>query len=134
MVGFNRLALSRCVEPSGTHLLLAKWRRLEDHIEGFRGSPQYQKWRRLLHHFYDPLPTVEHSRRSTPSEPLRVPVRDPHPNAGRIFTRFLPGVDTDMAVASSRERLSIPSTPATNEPHLSDPRHEVHFARPDESA
>ena len=27
---------------------------------GFRGSPQYARWRELLHHFYDPLPTVEH--------------------------------------------------------------------------
>ena len=60
MVGFGRLTLSRCVEQPGTYLLLAKWRRLEDHIEGFRGSPQYLEWRRLLHHFYDPLPTVEH--------------------------------------------------------------------------
>jgi hypothetical protein len=33
---------------------------LEDHTEGFRGSPQYQKWKALLHHFYDPFPTVEH--------------------------------------------------------------------------
>jgi hypothetical protein len=27
---------------------------------GFRRSPQYQKWRSLLHHFYEPFPTVEH--------------------------------------------------------------------------
>lgn len=33
---------------------------LEDHTEGFRGSPQYQEWRQLLHHFYDPFPSVEH--------------------------------------------------------------------------
>ncbi len=51
MAGFNRLALSRCVEQSGTYLLLAERRRLEDHIEGFRGSPRYQEWRQLLHHF-----------------------------------------------------------------------------------
>jgi len=30
------------------------------HTVGFRGSPQYQDWKRLLHHFYDPFPTVEH--------------------------------------------------------------------------
>ena len=30
------------------------------HEEGFRKSPQYQEWRRLLHHFYDPFPTVLH--------------------------------------------------------------------------
>jgi hypothetical protein len=27
---------------------------------GFRQSPDYQKWRFLLHHFYDPFPIVEH--------------------------------------------------------------------------
>jgi hypothetical protein len=36
------------------------WDRLEDHTEGFRGSEDYQRWRDLLHHFYDPAPTVEH--------------------------------------------------------------------------
>ena len=30
------------------------------HTEGFRSSPSYQEWRALLHHFYDPFPTVEH--------------------------------------------------------------------------
>jgi hypothetical protein len=29
-------------------------------MEGFRGSPAYEEWRRLLHHFYDPFPTVDH--------------------------------------------------------------------------
>jgi hypothetical protein len=33
---------------------------LEDHTIGFRQSPEYQEWRSLLHHFYDPFPTVEH--------------------------------------------------------------------------
>jgi hypothetical protein len=27
---------------------------------GFRQSAQYQTWTRLLHHFYDPFPTVSH--------------------------------------------------------------------------
>ena len=26
----------------------------------FRRSPQYEQWRALLHHFYEPFPTVEH--------------------------------------------------------------------------
>lgn len=60
MEGFGRLTLSRCLERPGTYLLLVEWRRLEDHTEGFRGSPEYQQWRSLLHHFYDPAPTVEH--------------------------------------------------------------------------
>ena len=41
-------------------LLLVEWSRLEDHTVGFRGSPDYQRWRSLLHSFYEPFPTVEH--------------------------------------------------------------------------
>ena len=60
MPGFHSLRLSRCIEQPGRYLLLVEWDRLEDHTEGFRGSPQYEEWRALLHHFYDPFPTVEH--------------------------------------------------------------------------
>ena len=60
MHGFRSLALSRCVERPHTYLLLVEWDRLEDHTEGFRGSPEYERWRSLLHHFYDPVPVVEH--------------------------------------------------------------------------
>ncbi|WP_430333419.1 antibiotic biosynthesis monooxygenase family protein [Rhodococcus sp. ACT016] len=60
MPGFRRLRLSCCLEHPGTYLLLVEWDSLEAHTEGFRGSPEYQEWRRLLHHFYDPFPTVEH--------------------------------------------------------------------------
>ncbi|MBA3338771.1 MAG: antibiotic biosynthesis monooxygenase [Geodermatophilaceae bacterium] len=60
MPGFVGLTLSRCIETPSTYLLLVEWRKLEDHTQGFRGSSQYQEWRRLLHHFYEPFPTVEH--------------------------------------------------------------------------
>ncbi len=52
--------LQRCVEQPGRYLLLVNWRSLEDHTIGFRQSPAYQRWKALLHHFYDPFPTVEH--------------------------------------------------------------------------
>jgi heme-degrading monooxygenase HmoA len=58
--GFGRLTLSRGLEQASTYLLLVEWDRLEDHTVGFRGSPQYQQWRSLLHHFYEPFPTVAH--------------------------------------------------------------------------
>jgi heme-degrading monooxygenase HmoA len=58
--GFRSLRLERCVETPSRYLLLVEWTRLEDHTEGFRGSDGYQEWRRLLHHFYDPFPAVEH--------------------------------------------------------------------------
>lgn len=58
--GCLRVALSRCLERPTTYLLLVQWERLEDHVEGFRRSQEYEEWKRLLHHFYDPFPTVEH--------------------------------------------------------------------------
>jgi heme-degrading monooxygenase HmoA len=58
--GFHSLRLSQCVERPNRYLFLVEWERLEDHMEGFRGSDQYDEWRHLLHHFYDPFPLVEH--------------------------------------------------------------------------
>ena len=58
--GFVSLSVERCVERPSCFLLLVEWERLEDHTEGFRGSPAYQDWRAALHHFYDPFPVVEH--------------------------------------------------------------------------
>jgi heme-degrading monooxygenase HmoA len=60
MPGCLQVSLGRCLERPHTYLLLVEWERLEDHVEGFRRSPQFEEWRQLLHHFYDPFPTVEH--------------------------------------------------------------------------
>lgn len=60
MKGYINHELQRCIEAPSKYLLLVRWETLEDHTVGFRGSPQYQEWRKLLHHFYDPFPTVEH--------------------------------------------------------------------------
>ncbi len=58
--GYRRHELRRCLEIANQYVLLVEWDTLEDHTIGFRGSEPYQEWRRLLHHFYDPFPTVEH--------------------------------------------------------------------------
>lgn len=60
MSGYLSHELRRCVEVANRYILLVHWRSLEDHTIGFRQSPEYQRWRSLLHHFYDPFPTVEH--------------------------------------------------------------------------
>lgn len=60
MVGYISHELHRCLEKPSRYLLLVRWERLEDHTMGFRESPEYQRWRELLHHFYEPFPTVEH--------------------------------------------------------------------------
>jgi heme-degrading monooxygenase HmoA len=58
--GFRSIAVRRCIETPNRYLLLVEWERLEDHTVGFRQSPRYEKWRALLHRFYDPFPRVEH--------------------------------------------------------------------------
>jgi len=71
MPGFRSLRLGRCVEAPSRYLLLVEWDRLEDHTEGFRGSPEYERWRELLHHFYDPFPEVDHYETVTEVPPGR---------------------------------------------------------------
>ena len=61
--GFLGLELKRCVDDGGDDrfLLLVEWETLEAHTVGFRQSGErYERWRELLHHFYDPFPIVEH--------------------------------------------------------------------------
>jgi heme-degrading monooxygenase HmoA len=58
--GYVHHELQKCLEVENKYILLVKWETLEDHTVGFRGSQQYLEWKALLHHFYDPFPTVEH--------------------------------------------------------------------------
>ena len=60
MPGYRSHELQRCIERKDHYLLLVRWDSVADHEEGFRKSPQYQQWKKLLHHFYDPFPTVLH--------------------------------------------------------------------------
>lgn len=60
MAGYVSHQLHRCLEKENRYLLLVHWETLEAHTIGFRGSERYQEWKKLLHHFYDPFPTVEH--------------------------------------------------------------------------
>ncbi|OUL27189.1 antibiotic biosynthesis monooxygenase [Nostoc sp. RF31YmG] len=60
MNGYLSHELHRCIEVNGKYLLLVRWENLESHTVGFRGSAEYQEWKNLLHHFYEPFPTVEH--------------------------------------------------------------------------
>ena len=60
MDGYRGHELQRCIETPNQYILLVRWRTLADHTEGFRHSDEYQRWKSLLHDFYDPFPTVEH--------------------------------------------------------------------------
>ncbi len=68
MPGFGGVSLSRSIESPSTYLLLVEWDRVESHTVGFRESAEYQRWKILLHHFYDPIPVVEHFRTVSPAD------------------------------------------------------------------
>lgn len=58
--GYISHQLKKCIEQEDKYILLVNWETLEDHEVGFRKSLEYQEWKALLHHFYEPFPTVEH--------------------------------------------------------------------------
>jgi len=51
--GYINHELKKCMEHDDHYILLV-------HTIGFRKSEVYQDWKKLLHHFYDPFPKVEH--------------------------------------------------------------------------
>jgi len=58
--GCQRVSLSRSLESPNLYLLLVEWESVGAHTEGFRASLEYEEWKKLLHHFYEPFPIVEH--------------------------------------------------------------------------
>ncbi len=58
--GYINHKLKRCLEKPSRYILLVNWEKLEDHTVGFRGSQDYEEWKALLHHYYNPFPVVEH--------------------------------------------------------------------------
>jgi heme-degrading monooxygenase HmoA len=58
--GYMGHSLQKCLEQENKYILLVNWNTLEDHTIGFRESKEYLEWKKLLHHYYDPFPTVEH--------------------------------------------------------------------------
>jgi quinol monooxygenase YgiN len=49
-----------CVERPNVFLFTIEWDRIEDHLEGFRGSDLFVRWRELIGPHFDGPPTVEH--------------------------------------------------------------------------
>lgn len=58
--GYIRHSLRKCLQQANKYLLLVEWESVEAHAVGFRQSVQYQQWKELLHHYYDPFPVVEY--------------------------------------------------------------------------
>lgn len=60
--GYLGHELRRCIESPQRYLLLVRWRSLEDHTAGFRGSPAFAEWRAQIGGFFASPPFVEHFR------------------------------------------------------------------------
>jgi heme-degrading monooxygenase HmoA len=58
--GYLTHSLRKCLEQNNKYLILVNWENLEDHTIGFRHSAEYLEWKKILHHYYDPFPVVEH--------------------------------------------------------------------------
>ena len=58
--GCSGARLLRGIERSSTFLLLVEWESVEAHTEGFRNSPAFAEWRRIVGPFFDGPPEVDH--------------------------------------------------------------------------
>jgi len=63
MQGYMSHELLKYSGQAEKYLLLVRWQTAEDHLEGFRKQKNYEEWKELLHHFYDPFPMVEHYKK-----------------------------------------------------------------------
>jgi heme-degrading monooxygenase HmoA len=58
--GCRSLSLGRIEEDPSVYLLMVDWETLEDHTVTFRGSEDFQAWRKLVGHCFAEPPKVEH--------------------------------------------------------------------------
>ena len=60
--GCRGLSLQRSVEKPERYRLFVKWDTVENHTVDFRGSADFQEWRKLVGHCFASPPEVEHVR------------------------------------------------------------------------
>jgi heme-degrading monooxygenase HmoA len=59
--GCKGMQLQRGVEHPGRYRLIVEWETVENHTVDFRGSENFQEWRRRVGGFFASPPTVEHT-------------------------------------------------------------------------
>ena len=58
--GCHGMELRRSVEKPQRYRLYVEWATVEDHTVAFRGSADFQEWRKLVAHCFAAPPEVEH--------------------------------------------------------------------------
>jgi heme-degrading monooxygenase HmoA len=64
--GCRGLELRRSIEKPNRYRLFVKWETLENHTVDFRGSADFQEWRKLVGHCFAAPPDVEHTKVAVP--------------------------------------------------------------------
>ncbi len=59
--GCISMELQRSIEKPSRYRLFVQWETLENHTVDFRGSEDFQEWRRLVGSTFAGPPTVEHT-------------------------------------------------------------------------
>ncbi len=58
--GFHDIEVRPAADSPERFLLRVVWSDIAAHRDGFRRSDRYERWRALLHGFYEPMPTIEY--------------------------------------------------------------------------
>lgn len=58
--GCHSMELHRSTEQPNRYRLFVTWETVENHNVDFRGSPDFQEWRKLVGHCFATPPEVEH--------------------------------------------------------------------------
>jgi heme-degrading monooxygenase HmoA len=58
--GCNSMVLQKSVEKPSRYRLFVGWGTVENHTVDFRGSADFQEWRKLVGHCFASPPEVEH--------------------------------------------------------------------------
>jgi heme-degrading monooxygenase HmoA len=61
--GCKGLELQRSIEHPARYRLFVTWETVENHTVDFRGSADFQEWRKLVGHCFAEAPQVEHTRK-----------------------------------------------------------------------
>jgi heme-degrading monooxygenase HmoA len=62
--GCISMELQRSIEKPSRYRLFVQWETLENHTVDFRGSEDFQEWRRLVSACFESAPEVEHTRQA----------------------------------------------------------------------
>ena len=65
--GCRSIRMTRGIESPARFVLLVEWESVEAHIENFRGTERFWRWRELIGPYFAKSPRVEHFTDVSPS-------------------------------------------------------------------